>query len=79
LKLQDELQGEYTGGTLLRIFLGEQVKDTVVIRNLVRKIAAHHRLPYFTLTPTISRVQIPPTLRWKRRIAEPWVCACSVR
>ena len=54
LKLQDELQCKYTGGTVLHIFLGEQVKDTVVIRNLVRKIAAHHRLPYFTLTPTFS-------------------------
>jgi ribonucleoside-triphosphate reductase len=54
LRLQDELQCKYTGGTVLHIFLGEQVKDTAVIRNLVRKIAAHHRLPYFTLTPTFS-------------------------
>ena len=54
LRLQDELQCKYTGGTVLHIFLGEQVKDTTVIRNLVRKIAAHHRLPYFTLTPTFS-------------------------
>jgi ribonucleoside-triphosphate reductase len=54
LKLQDELQCKYTGGTVLHIFLGEQVKDTAVIRNLVRKIATRHRLPYFTLTPTFS-------------------------
>jgi ribonucleoside-triphosphate reductase len=54
LKLQDELQCKYTGGTVLHIFLGEQVKDTAVIQKLVRKIAAHHRLPYFTLTPTFS-------------------------
>jgi anaerobic ribonucleoside-triphosphate reductase len=54
LSLQDELQCKYTGGTVMHMFLGEQVKDTVVIRNLVRKIAAHHRLPYFTLTPTFS-------------------------
>jgi ribonucleoside-triphosphate reductase len=54
LSLQDELQCKYTGGTVMHIFLGEQVKDTAVIRNLVRKIAAHHRLPYFTLTPTFS-------------------------
>jgi len=54
LSLQDELQCKYTGGTVMHIFLGEQVKDTAVIRNLVGKIAAHHRLPYFTLTPTFS-------------------------
>ena len=54
LRLQDELQCKYTGGTVLHIFLGEQVKDTAVIRSLVRKIASRHRLPYFTLTPTFS-------------------------
>ena len=54
LRLQDELQCKYTGGTVLHIFLGEQVKDTAIIRKLVRKIAAQHRLPYFTLTPTFS-------------------------
>jgi ribonucleoside-triphosphate reductase len=54
LRLQDDLQCKYTGGTVLHIFLGEQVRDTAVIRNLVRKIASRHRLPYFTLTPTFS-------------------------
>ncbi len=54
LRLQDELQTKYTGGTVLHIFLGEQVKDTSVVRALVRKVAGSHRLPYFTLTPTFS-------------------------
>jgi ribonucleoside-triphosphate reductase len=54
LRLQDELQSKYTGGTVLHIFLGEQVKDIAVIKALVRKIAANYRLPYFTLTPTFS-------------------------
>ncbi|MCU0591052.1 MAG: ribonucleoside triphosphate reductase [Desulfobacterales bacterium] len=54
LRLQDDLQCKYTGGTVLHIFLGEQVRDPAVIRNLVRKIASRHRLPYFTLTPTFS-------------------------
>ena len=54
LRLQDDLQCKYTGGTVLHIFLGEQVKEPAIIRNLVRKIASHHRLPYFTLTPTFS-------------------------
>ena len=54
LELQDNLQAKYTGGTVLHIFLGEQVSDTDAIKALIRKIAANHRLPYFTLTPTFS-------------------------
>ncbi len=54
LRLQDDLQSKYTGGTVLHIFLGEQVKDTAAIRALVRTIANRYRLPYFTLTPTFS-------------------------
>jgi anaerobic ribonucleoside-triphosphate reductase len=54
LDLQDELQTKYTGGTVLHVFLGEQVRDPEVVRGLVRKIATGYRLPYFTLTPTFS-------------------------
>ena len=54
LRLQDELQAKYTGGTVLHIFLGEQVSDSEAIKGLVKKIAANYRLPYFTLTPTFS-------------------------
>jgi len=54
LTLQDELQTKYTGGTVLHVFLGEQVDDTRVIRGLIRKIAGNFRLPYFTLSPTFS-------------------------
>jgi ribonucleoside-triphosphate reductase len=54
LTLQEDLQTRYTGGTVLHIFLGEQVSDTEAIKGLVRKIATNYRLPYFTLTPTFS-------------------------
>ena len=54
LDLQDELQIKYTGGTVQHLFLAEQVRDTEVVKNLVRKVAANYRLPYFTLTPTFS-------------------------
>lgn len=54
LRLQDELQTRYTGGTVLHTYLGEQITDTQVLKNLVRKIAANYRLPYYTLTPTFS-------------------------
>jgi len=54
LRLQDELQAKYTGGTVLHIFLGEQVSDLEAVKSMVRKIAANYKLPYFTLTPTFS-------------------------
>ena len=54
LRLQDELQAKYTGGTVLHIFLGEQVSDQEAVKSMVRKIAANYKLPYFTLTPTFS-------------------------
>ena len=54
LRLQDDLQAKYTGGTVLHVFLGEQVADTQVLKHVVRKIATNFRLPYFTITPTFS-------------------------
>ncbi|MCJ8500407.1 ribonucleoside triphosphate reductase [Desulfatitalea alkaliphila] len=54
LQLQDRLQAKYTGGTVLHVFLGEQLSDIEAVKALVRKIAGNYRLPYFTLTPTFS-------------------------
>jgi ribonucleoside-triphosphate reductase len=57
LQLQDRLQTKYTGGTVLHIFLGEQLNDITSVKGLIRKIANSYRLPYFTLTPTFSVCQ----------------------
>jgi ribonucleoside-triphosphate reductase len=54
LQLQDQLQSKYTGGTVLHIFLGEQLSDIEAVKSLVRKISTNYRLPYYTLTPTFS-------------------------
>ena len=54
LELQDELQTKYTGGTVLHIYLGENVSDITVIKTLIRKIVTHFKLPYLTLSPTFS-------------------------
>jgi ribonucleoside-triphosphate reductase len=54
LLLQDGLQCQYTGGTVLHIFLGEQVDDPSAVKSLIRKITGGFQLPYFTLTPTFS-------------------------
>ncbi|HHS96789.1 MAG TPA: ribonucleoside triphosphate reductase [Chloroflexi bacterium] len=54
LEHQDDLQTLYTGGTVVHIFLGEQLDDWRQARRLVRVVAENFRLPYFTLTPTFS-------------------------
>lgn len=53
-KLQDKIQSEYTGGTVLHGFLGEKVDDPEMAKNMVKKLAGKFHLPYFTLTPTFS-------------------------
>ena len=54
LMLQDHLQTKYTGGTVLHIYLGEEVTDIETIKGLIRKIVTNFRLPYLTLSPTFS-------------------------
>ena len=54
LKLQDDLQKKYTGGTVLHIFLGERINDPQMAKNLVKKVFSKFHLPYITLTPTFS-------------------------
>ena len=54
LKLQNDIQTKYTGGTVLHIFLGEKISDPNMAKNLVRKIFENYSLPYITLTPTFS-------------------------
>jgi len=51
LKLQDELQCKYTGGTVEHIFVGEEISDIATVKNLVKKVFENYRLPYITLTP----------------------------
>ncbi len=54
LELQDNLQTQYTGGTVLHGFLGERLNDLETTKKLVKTIAENYSLPYFTLTPTFS-------------------------
>jgi len=51
---QDDLQTKFTGGTVVHCFIGEQIDDPSMAKQLVKKIAENYRLPYFTLTPTFS-------------------------
>ncbi len=54
LRLQDELQNKYTGGTVFHIFLGESQLPVESVKRLIRKITANFLLPYITLSPTFS-------------------------
>jgi ribonucleoside-triphosphate reductase len=54
LKLQDDLQKKYTGGTVLHLFIGEKISDPQMAKSLVRKVFDKFHLPYITLTPTFS-------------------------
>ncbi len=54
LELQDDLQSLYTGGTVLHLYLGEEIKDTSAAVALIKKAFTKYKLPYLSLTPTFS-------------------------
>jgi anaerobic ribonucleoside-triphosphate reductase len=54
LERQEELQRKYTGGTVLHLYLGEQVSSAGACKSLVRRSLERFRLPYITVTPTFS-------------------------
>ncbi|GHU84782.1 anaerobic ribonucleoside triphosphate reductase [Clostridia bacterium] len=54
LDLQDELQNLYTGGTVLHLYLGENIKDIEVAKALIKKVFTNYKLPYISITPTFS-------------------------
>ncbi len=54
LRCQDDLQIRYTGGTVLHLYMQEQVSSPEACRKLVRTALTNFRLPYLTVTPTFS-------------------------
>jgi ribonucleoside-triphosphate reductase len=54
LRLQDDLQVKYTGGTVFHTFVGERQLTGEAVKKLVSKVFHHFRLPYLTLSPTFS-------------------------
>ena len=54
LERQDELQRKYTGGTVLHLYMSENISSINACRNLVRRSLTRFRLPYITITPTFS-------------------------
>jgi len=54
LKLQDEIQCKYTGGTVLHMFIGERISNVEAVKNLIKTVFTKFHLPYITITPTFS-------------------------
>ena len=54
LSLQEALQGKYTGGTVLHLYMNEAVSSADACKTLVRRALSNFRLPYITVTPTFS-------------------------
>jgi ribonucleoside-triphosphate reductase len=54
IKMQDELQSLYTGGTVLHIYMGERLEDKETCKNLIKKVFATNKMPYISITPTFS-------------------------
>jgi ribonucleoside-triphosphate reductase len=54
LERQAELQSKYTGGTVLHLYMAEQLSSAEACRRLVRRALTHYRVPYLTVTPIFS-------------------------
>jgi ribonucleoside-triphosphate reductase len=54
LRRQESLQSKYTGGTVLHLYMGEQISSAEACGKLVRRSLESFRLPYITVTPVFS-------------------------
>ena len=54
LEHQDELQRKYTGGTVLHLYMAEEMSSVKACKKLVKRTLSKFHLPYITITPTFS-------------------------
>ena len=54
LEDQEVLQGKYTGGTVLHLYMNERISSAAACKELVRRSLTAFRTPYITVTPTFS-------------------------
>ncbi len=54
LDLQDDLQCQYTGGTVQHLYIGERIRDAAAAKRLLKTVFTKYRLPYVSITPTFS-------------------------
>ena len=54
LAQQETLQSKYTGGTVLHLYMNEQISSVEACKRLVRRGLTSFRVPYITVTPVFS-------------------------
>ena len=54
LDLQDDLQCEYTGGTVLHLYMKERISSIQACRQMIKNVISNYRMPYLTITPVFS-------------------------
>lgn len=54
LDVQQQLQQEYTAGTIFNIYLNKPISSSNNAKNLIRIICHNYDIPCFTITPTYS-------------------------
>ncbi|MEK8179167.1 ribonucleoside triphosphate reductase [Flavobacterium buctense] len=54
LLMQDELQCQYTGGTVLHLYMNERISTSEACKNFVKTVLSKFKLPYITVTPVFS-------------------------
>ena len=54
LLMQDNLQCQYTGGTVLHLYMNERISTSEACKNFVKTVLSKFKLPYITVTPVFS-------------------------
>ncbi len=54
LSHQNDLQVLFTGGTVVHLFIGEEIHSKEMVKKLVKTVVSNFQLPYFSITPTFS-------------------------
>ncbi|MBM6499024.1 ribonucleoside triphosphate reductase [Flavobacterium macrobrachii] len=54
LLMQDNLQCQYTGGTVLHLYMNERISSSEACKNFVKTVLSKFKLPYITVTPVFS-------------------------
>ncbi len=54
LELQNDLQCKYTGGTVLHLYMSEQLSSPEACKRFVKKVIENYQMPYITITPVFS-------------------------
>ncbi len=54
LNLQDDLQCQYTGGTVLHLYMKERISSIEACRQMIKNVISNYRMPYLTITPVFS-------------------------